>query len=158
MTSVLYSIQGRWLWAAAASERLNKIKWRWRRREKDEESRTKWESFIEGKKNEMSTAEICRRDWGRGHEARIRVQMSWLTCDLQRGITADSFAQVIPCYAHVHPFVGLAAPSVNYSEKKEGAAGEEHTVGARILPVCFNSLAIFIPLHRGGRPTFGLTV
>lgn len=110
-------------------------------------------------KNEMSTAEICRRrDWGRGHEARIRVQMSRLTCDLQRGITADGFAQVIPRYAHIHPFVGLAAPSVNDSEEEEGAAGEEHTVGPRILPVCFDSLAIFVPLHHGGRPTFCFTV
>lgn len=55
MTSVLHSIQGRRLWAAAASGRLNKIEWRWRRREKDEESRTKWESFIEaaGKKRAL---------------------------------------------------------------------------------------------------------
>lgn len=106
----------------------------------------------------MSTAEISRRGKGSGHEARFRAQMSRLTCDLQRGIAADGFAQVIPRYAHVHPFVGLAAPSVNDSEEEEGAAGEEHTVGPRILSVCFDSLAVFVPLHHGGRPTFGLTV
>lgn len=84
--------------------------------------------------------------------------MSRLTCDLQRGITADGLAQVIPRYAHVYPFVGLAAPSVNDSEEEEGAAGEEHAVRAWILTVRFDSLAIFVPLHHRGRPTFGLTV
>jgi len=60
MTSVLYCIQGRWLWAAAASGRLNKIEWRWRRREKDEESRTKWESFIEGGKKREKVSRKCK--------------------------------------------------------------------------------------------------
>ncbi len=107
----------------------------------------------------MSTAQICsQRDWGREREARIRVQMSRLTCDLQRGITADGLAQVIPRYAHIHSFIRLAASSVNDSEEEKRTAGEEHAVGAWILTVRFDSLAIFVPLHHRGRPTFGLTV
>lgn len=110
-----------------------------------------------GKK--MSTEQICSQtDWGRERKARIRVQMSQLTCDLQRGITADGLAQVIPRYAHVHSFIRLAASSVNDSEEEKGTAGEEHAVGAWILTVRFDSLAIFVPLHHRGRPTFGLTV
>lgn len=44
------------------------------------------------------------------------------------------------------------------AQKEEGPAGEQHSVGARILPVRLDALPIFIPFHSGGRAAFGFTV
>lgn len=81
-----------------------------------------------------------------------------LTGYFQGGVPAHGLPEVVPGHAHVAAFVGLAAASVGDAQEEEGAGGQQHAVGARVLAVRLHALAVFVPFHRGRRPTLCLAV
>ena len=69
-----------------------------------------------------------------------------------------SLAEVVPRHAHVAPVVGLAAAAVDDAQEEERAAGQQHAVGARVVPVRLHPLAVLVPLHRGSGAPLRLAV
>ena len=81
-----------------------------------------------------------------------------LTCNFQRGIATDGFSEVVSGHADVRPFVRFAASAMDYSQEEQGAAGQQHAVGARIVLVRLHPLSVLVPLHGGRGPPLGLAV
>lgn len=81
-----------------------------------------------------------------------------LTGDVQRGVATDGLPQVVAGHAGVDALVRFAAPSVHDAEEEERAAGQEHAVGAGIVPVRLHALAILVPLYGGGGPALRFAV
>lgn len=81
-----------------------------------------------------------------------------LTCYFQRGIVAHCLSQVVAGNADVGTFVRLAPSSVDDAQEEKGATGQQHALGAGIVPVCFHPLTIFVPLHCWSWPPLRLTV
>lgn len=81
-----------------------------------------------------------------------------LTCHFQRRIATDCLAQVVARHTHVDTFVRFASPAVDNSQEEEGATGQEHPVGSRVLSIGLDAFAVFVPFHHWSRPSFGLTV
>lgn len=74
--------------------------------------------------------------------------MCVLTCYFQGGVTTHGFSEVVAGHTDIRSFVWFAPAAVNYSQKEEGAGGQQHAMGSRVIFVCLNPLAIFVPLHR----------
>lgn len=83
---------------------------------------------------------------------------SWLTGYFQRCITADSFSQVVPGHADIGSLVRFAPSSMNDAKEEKWATEQQHALWSGIVPVCFNTLSILVPLHRWGRPPLCFTV
>ena len=81
-----------------------------------------------------------------------------LTGHLQRGVVAAGLPQVVARHAHVAAVVGLAAAAVHDAQEEERAAGQQHALGARAVPVRLHPLPVLVPLHRGGGPALRLAV
>lgn len=47
---------------------------------------------------------------------------------------------------------------MNDPEEEERAAGQQHALRARVVPVSLHPLTIFVPLHRRGGPPLGFAV
>lgn len=71
---------------------------------------------------------------------------------------ADSFSQIVSGYAHIRALIWFAAAAVNYSQEEEGAAGQQHAVRTRVVPVGLHPLSILVPLHGGRGPPLGLAI
>lgn len=81
-----------------------------------------------------------------------------LTSYFQGCIVTDRLAQIISGHTDVAAVVWLAPTSVNDAQEEEGSAGQQHAVGARVVSVRLNALAIFIPFHCRGWTALCLTV
>lgn len=81
-----------------------------------------------------------------------------LTGNVERGVAADGLPQVVARDAGVDALVRFASASVHDAEEKERAAGQEHAVGAGVVPVRLHTLAILVPLYGGGGPALRLAV
>ncbi|TNN86761.1 hypothetical protein EYF80_002944 [Liparis tanakae] len=73
-------------------------------------------------------------------------------------VVTDRLAQIVSGHAHVAAVVRLAPSSVDDTQEEEGAAGQQHAVGAGVVAVRLDALPVFGPLHRRGRTALGLTV
>lgn len=101
------------------------------------------------------TTETMGIGMGMGTGTQMGVEMGivqlGLTSHLQRGIPAGGFTQVVPGHADIDALVRLAAAAVHNAEEEEGAAGQQHAVGAGVLMVRLHALSVFVPLHGGRR-------
>ena len=71
---------------------------------------------------------------------------------------AAGLSQVVAGHAHVAAVVGLAAAAVHDAQEEERAAGQQHALGAGVVPVRLHPLPVLVPLHRGGGPALRLAV
>lgn len=81
-----------------------------------------------------------------------------LTGDVERGVATDGLPQVVAGHAGVDALVRFAPASVHDAEEEEGAAGQEHAVGAGVVPVRLHALAILVPLYGGRGPALRFAV
>lgn len=71
---------------------------------------------------------------------------------------ADGLSEIVASHADVRALVRFAPTSVNYFQEEQRSGGKEHAMGARVVPIRFHPLAIFVPLHRGRGASLGLAV
>lgn len=81
-----------------------------------------------------------------------------LTSNIQRSVAADGLSQVVPGDAGVDALVRFAPAAVHYAQEEERAAGQQHAVGTRVIPVRLHALAVLVPLDGRDGPALRLAV